>query len=267
VKRVSTHPRREDKPRPLASASFPARFRLPCSRSRVLVEAIIAGRDAPVERPEIGVVDVWVASLDRPPALLPSLAELLSPDERDRADRFVRRHDRERFVAGRAFLRLLLSRLVGSESAALRFAYGPNGKPALEAPADLAFNLAHSGGLAVCAVAAGRSGLGVDVERVRPLGDLAGMARAAFAPGEAARIVSLPEPERLLAFFDAWTRKEALLKALGRGLGRPLGEDAAALARLSLQALTLDEEGCAGAVAAVGRNWRLRRRRWSWSAA
>ena len=155
----------------------------------------------------------------------PSSAHLpgyLSPDERERADRFVFARDRDRFVAGRAFLRLLLAQYLGCEPRALRFRYGPNGKPALaDERSDLHFNLAHSGALAVCALARG-SELGVDLERLRPIRDAEGVVRSAFSPREVARLESLPETARLRAFYEGWTRKEAFLKALGHGLARPL---------------------------------------------
>lgn len=174
--------------------------------------------------------------------------------------------DRGRFVAGRAFLRLLLARCLGEDPRGLLFRYGPNGKPALEgSPRGLAFNLSHSEALAVCAVARGCDALGVDIERVRPIGDAEGVARVAFPSNEVARLVSLPEPQRLRGFYEAWTRNEALLKALGRGLGRPL-DDPAEGERLSLHAFELAGDHV-GAVAVSGRGWRLRVRAWSWAGA
>ena len=85
------------------------------------------------------------------------------------------------------------------------------------------FNLAHSEALVVCALARGCGELGTDIERVRPLSDAREVARATFSAWECARLQSLPEPVRLRAFYEAWTRKEAFLKALGCGLDRPLG--------------------------------------------
>jgi 4'-phosphopantetheinyl transferase len=206
-------------------------------------------------------VDVWSAALDLPAPLLALLRDRLSPDEHGRAGRFVR--DRDRFVAARAFLRLVLGRCLDEEPGGLVFRYGPNGKPELEGPPrGLAFNLAHSEALAVCAVARGCDALGVDVERVRPIEDAEGVARLALPRGEAARLASLPEPQRLRGFYEAWTRNEALLKALGLGLGQPL-DDRAEGARLVLHPFELEGDQV-GAVAVAGRGWRLRIRAWSW---
>lgn len=213
--------------------------------------------------PEPGTVDVWWAPLEPPAPAASLLRAYLSPEEHRRAGRFVHERDRGRFVAGRAFLRLLLGRSLGEDPRALLFGYGPNGKPALEGPPrGLAFNLAHSDTLAVCGLARGHDALGVDVERVRPMADTEGVARVAFPPGEVARLVSLPEPQRLRGFYEAWTRNEALLKALGWGLGRPF-DDPAEGERLSLHAFELEGDHL-GAVAVVGSRWRLRIQAWRW---
>lgn len=231
--------------------------------------------------PSPRTVDVWSASLEPPAPLEAHLSGYLSPDEGERAERFVFPRDRDHFVAGRAFLRLLLAQYLGAEPRALRFRYGPNGKPALaEVGGNLHFNLAHSGTLAVCAVARG-SELGVDVERIRRIQDTEGVVHTAFSPREVARFESLPETARLHAFYEGWTRKEAFLKALGDGLARPLdsfdvtlgpGEpprllrtlgDPEEAGRFSLHALEL-EAGYVGAIAIPGSDWHVRHVRWRW---
>jgi 4'-phosphopantetheinyl transferase len=168
-------------------------------------------------------VHLWQAALDVPPARAGQLAGGLSPDERQRADAFHFERDRAHFIAARAFLREVLGRYVGLPSPAVRFRYGPSGKPEIEAGGPIQFNLSHSGELALLAVAQGRA-VGVDVERMRP--DFAGepMARRFFAPGEVAALLDLPEYMRELAFYRCWTRKEAYLKARGDGLSFPLDQ-------------------------------------------
>lgn len=231
--------------------------------------------------PAEGVIDVWSASLEPPPVLRARLREYLCPEERDRADRFVFPRDRERFVAGRAFLRLLLAQYLGTDEAAIEFRYGPYGKPALQHDEwGLRFNLAHAGRLAVCAVARGCD-LGIDVEQVRPLADAEDVARNSFSPREYEALLAVPEGDRLRAFFDAWTRKEAFLKALGHGLARPLdsfdvslapGEeprllrtlgDPAEAERFSLHAFD-PEEGYVAALAVTGQGWTMNPVRWQW---
>jgi 4'-phosphopantetheinyl transferase len=222
---------------------------------------------------------VWSAPLDCDAPLTREVAECLSADERARAERFVFPRDRNRFLTGRAFLRLLLAGHTGKRAAALRFRYGPHGKPALAGKGP-AFNLAHSDGLAVCALAPAGE-IGVDVERVRPVADADSVAGSFFSSRETADLAALPHSQRLRGFFDAWTRKEAFLKALGSGLARPLDSfdvtlapaepprlrrtagDPGEAARYSLHALE-PEPGYVAAVAIEGHGWQVRHRRWSW---
>jgi 4'-phosphopantetheinyl transferase len=153
-----------------------------------------------------------------------ALVSVLSADERTRAARFVFARDRRRFVVTRACLRTLLGRLSGDSPAAIQFAYGPHGKPALapdgSGPAAH-FSVSHSEDLALIALGAGQP-LGVDLEAVRPIADLEQIATRFFTPAEARTIATVPPAQRTLAFLLCWTRKEAFAKALGGGLSVPL---------------------------------------------
>jgi 4'-phosphopantetheinyl transferase len=142
---------------------------------------------------------------------------LLSQDERLRADHFIFDRDRARFIAGRSWLRRTLGARIGAPPAALRFRYGPEGRPRLEGlGAMLDFNLSHSQAIGLLVVA--ESGpLGVDVEQHRPFDDLAGMAEQVMARDELADFLVLEPSLRVAAFYRLWARKEALLKAMGRG--------------------------------------------------
>lgn len=79
------------------------------------------------------------------------------------------------------------------------------------------FNLSHAGDLALVAVSHGRR-LGIDVERVRDDLALDRLAEFVFSTAELDAWHRVPPPARTTAFFAAWTRKEAYVKALGRGL-------------------------------------------------
>ena len=169
-------------------------------------------------------LDVWPISLDPPAGALARLRATLSDDELERASRFRFRRDADRFVAGRGQLRRLLGRLVDVEPASLRFAYGPAGKPALEGHPSLGFNLAHSGGVGLLAVAP-EVAVGVDVEASPdPLGACEEIAPMYFAPEEMRTLAALPRAQRGAGFLRCWTRKEAYVKALGDGLQMPLDD-------------------------------------------
>jgi 4'-phosphopantetheinyl transferase len=165
---------------------------------------------------------VWSVQLDAAPELVGRLAQQLSIDEIDRAGRFRFARDCKRFVVARAVLRCLLGRYTGRSPKAIEFAYGPFGKPLLaQANRPLQFNLAHSGDLAVYAVALDDP-VGVDVEIEKGRLDAESLARRFFSPRERAILESVAERERTHAFFTCWTRKEAFLKARGTGLTQPL---------------------------------------------
>lgn len=168
-------------------------------------------------------VDVWCAALDLPAEERARFNCMLAPEERARAERFLLERDRARFVVARGLLREILAAYAGARPEALRFRYSARGKPALEAgEAGLEFNLAHSCGLALYAVAWNRP-VGVDLERIRAEIDIEAIAARFFSSLECEALRRLPAGERAGAFFRCWTRKEALLKAWGEGL--PFGLD------------------------------------------
>jgi 4'-phosphopantetheinyl transferase len=224
-------------------------------------------------------VQVWRIPLDLDPETLAVLSDLLDPLERARAGRFRFERDRRRFIAARGRLRQVLSRYSGGRPEALRFRYGPHGKPELE-PEDrsdsLRFNLSHAHELALLAVARGRD-VGVDLEWSGREVEALELAERFFSRAEARALWRLPEPRRAAAFFRCWTRKEAYIKARGEGLSLPLDAFDVSLARGHQSALLAtrgDPEeaarwrirdlpagpGYVAAVAARGRGWRMRRR-------
>jgi len=146
------------------------------------------------------------------PRPLAELAALLTPDERDRADRYKAGTVREQFVASRGLLRLVLAERLGTAPHAVPIAYILNGKPVL-ACGSLHFNVSHTHGLMMIAIAGRR--IGVDVERTRTVPDAAGLVSRFFSPAEQASYLRLPESCRERAFFRGWVCKEAVIKAAG----------------------------------------------------
>lgn len=166
-------------------------------------------------------VHIWRASLS-PLTLNPQPSTFLSPDELARAERFHFDRDRQRYIAGRGALRLILGRYLDCQPAEIAFDYGPQGKPALAAPwdrSDLCFNATHSHEMALYAIARVRR-VGIDVEHIREIREARGIARRYFTTAEAAQLEAA-EPLGA-AFLRLWTRKEAVIKAVGVGLSMPL---------------------------------------------
>ncbi len=228
-------------------------------------------------------VHAWLAPLEGGPQRARGLAAALSEDERARANRFLTERDRRRFIVCRGVLRTILGWYLGVAPAAVEFRYGPHGKPAITGGPGrcaLRFNVSHADGMALYAVTLGRE-VGVDLERVRSDVATEEIAERFFSAREAAVLRALDPASRVQAFFRIWTRKEAYLKATGRGLLSPLreldvsflpDEPAALLAtplgpreacRWRLEELFADARYVA-AIAVEGHGWRLRR--WKWPA-
>jgi 4'-phosphopantetheinyl transferase len=169
-----------------------------------------------------GALHLWASNLDHPGHRIEAAERLLSPDERDKANRFCIDRDRRRYMISRATLRILLGSYLERPPHALCFVYGEQGKPALADQAEAcAFNLSHASELAVFAIHDGGP-IGIDIEHVRDFPDAEMIAQRFFAPAETQTIQSLPEVAKREAFFACWTRKEAYIKALGGGLSLPL---------------------------------------------
>jgi 4'-phosphopantetheinyl transferase len=173
-------------------------------------------------------VHVWRIALDIGDSILTRLRATLSDDERQRAERFHFEIHRRHFIAGRGALRALLARYLARRPEELRFVYSTHGKPSLAEEAEshpLRFNLTHSHQLALLAVTHGRE-VGVDIEHIRTNLERDGEALAErfFSPREVAVLRSLPLALRREAFFRCWTRKEAYIKAQGKGFALPLDQ-------------------------------------------
>lgn len=170
---------------------------------------------------ESGAVHVWRVSLDQPDERLDRFRRTLEPDELNRASRFHFDKHRRHFIVARGFLRSIVGRYLEMQPEALRFSYGPYGKPALASEHVLRFNLSHSHEVALLAVALDAE-LGVDVEHIRADFASEEIAQRFFSRAEVEVFNSLPKDEQVAAFFRCWTRKEAYIKAIGKGLSQAL---------------------------------------------
>jgi 4'-phosphopantetheinyl transferase len=165
---------------------------------------------------EPDAVHVWLASLERG-----GDESILSPEERERAERAATRRVRRRFVRGRELLRSILASYTGAAPGDLVLETTADGKPFVRGrPGDLRFNLTHTGDVWAVAVAAGRE-LGIDVESADRRVDVPAVSRRLFAREEADAIAALPETERRVAFFRCWAARESVVKACGTGMMIP----------------------------------------------
>ncbi len=164
---------------------------------------------------ENGEAHVWKRSLE---TLDMSFWDVLSDEETDRARRFRFQRHRDRFATSRAVLRLLLGRYLGVHPHEVAFRYSDKGKPSVvDNPLDLRFNVAHSHDLAIYAFTRGVE-IGVDVEMIREGPAEERIPERFFSGRETEAIRGLPAEQQREAFFRCWTRKEAFLKATGKGI-------------------------------------------------
>lgn len=161
---------------------------------------------------------VWTCALDSLTMSVESRDACLSEDERARSAKFMAPLEQRRFVLSRIVLRQILAGYQGVTAADVLLAREAGGRPYVEGADRLFFSLSHSHDVAVIAVADVR--IGVDVERVRPIARAAEIANRIMHPETVALLQSLPQAQFERAFLDAWTQREAHVKAVGGGLFR-----------------------------------------------
>jgi len=185
-------------------------------------------------------IHVCAVALAASPVCIAKLEGVLSPEERQRARRFRTAELTQAFVAGRGILRTILGGCLHLPPSDVPLEYGERGKPRIRGGGRLRFNLSHSGGQALYALAVDCE-VGVDLERIRPMPDCESIAERFFSAAEQRDLRSAPPRQREAAFFTCWTRKEAYIKAVGDGLSLPL--DSFRVSLLPSEPPTLDARG------------------------
>jgi 4'-phosphopantetheinyl transferase len=166
-------------------------------------------------------IQIWSAATSEFISDINTLYALLSEDERVRVRRFYFRRDADRYVVARGNLRVLLGCYCMADPARIRFAYGPYGRPYMlteRTSEHIYFNLSHSENLVLYAFSRNCMQIGIDVELQRPLQGLEQMAARLFTVREYSEFARVDSSRKEAAFFQYWTRKEALAKATGQGL-------------------------------------------------
>jgi 4'-phosphopantetheinyl transferase len=210
--------------------------------------------------------------------------QLLSADERQRAQRFRFEADRRRFVLARCALRLALARaLRGIAPAAVPLRVGPHGKPELATQDRLMFSLSHAGDYIALALVGNGRRVGIDLEQHQAV-NVDRVAQDLFCPRESQWLCEGGAADAQARFNRIWTLKEAYLKASGLGLsGAPRSVDVSDVVvqstsepspqfphgrtDIAVQSIDAPTAGYSAALAADGRDWRSQVLPWSWNAA
>lgn len=224
--------------------------------------------------PQLGINDVhvWAVRLSHRWSEVSLFEELLSEDEKTRAGRFRFDRDRQQYRITHGLLRILVGQYLASHPATVQFSENEYGKPAVT-EGNLAFNISHSRGAGLMAFTRGRD-IGVDLEWMNCRIATDQLAKYAFSEWEYDQYAAVSDDQKYLAFYNCWTRKEAFVKALGKGLAMPLGSfDVSVqpghdtrLVRIEGGAIECQQwtmhsltpfPGYAGTVLARGRDWNL----------
>ena len=169
-------------------------------------------------------VALWWVALERAPDEAARLARLLSADEHARALRFGTDALRRRWIVGRASLRMLLAGVLGLPPSEVALTRGRRGRPELAAADGLDFNVSHTRGVALVAIAdrlPPSARIGIDIEHRDRAVNADGLARKFMTAGERRHLDALPDEERRRRFLRLWTCKEAMSKATGDALSAP----------------------------------------------
>jgi 4'-phosphopantetheinyl transferase len=147
-----------------------------------------------------------------------AFVSVLSPDEKERMQRFCSEKLQLHFALTRGSLRHILACHLSCAPAQVPLQYTALGKPFIE-DEELHFNLSHSGDFGVVAIAS-KDLVGVDIERCessnKPYYEIA---KRFFTVTEFKALLHCPIREGEALFYYLWTQKEAFLKAIGEGLG------------------------------------------------
>lgn len=171
---------------------------------------------------------IWTLVLDNeteiPAHILDAARDLLSSTEIDRAKRFIRVGDKNRFVLAHTFCRLMLSHFGSQLPQHWQFDKEERGRPLVSEfmnKENIDFNITHTTKGIACALAFDRR-VGIDMEYKQRNVNLDMLVEKQFSTLEQSQFISLTEPQRLDLFFKIWTLKESYIKVTGRGLSEPL---------------------------------------------
>lgn len=159
-----------------------------------------------------GSVDIWLIKVSQ----ARSFIHLLTPGELEKKERFRTIPAQDEFITARGALRYLSGKYLRKEPLSLTANKGANGKPGWvqEESNQLHFNITHSGENVL--IAFSNEPVGIDIEKIKPAFDYTSMLTRCFNAHEINAIKNASDPHTI--FYSLWTRKEALLKALGRGI-------------------------------------------------
>jgi 4'-phosphopantetheinyl transferase len=165
-------------------------------------------------------VHIWVVSFGAFAERASVFERFLSSLELKESEQFHFAIHRDRFLIRRGLLRIILAAYLKTRANDIIFQFEQNGKPALSGrfrASEITFSVSHSGDVAVFAITQKRA-IGVDIEQLHHIDGVNTIVNQFFSSQECKRFDELPIEDRIVSFFNLWTRKEAWLKATGESL-------------------------------------------------
>ncbi|MCH5586174.1 4'-phosphopantetheinyl transferase superfamily protein [Shimazuella sp. AN120528] len=166
-------------------------------------------------------VDLYLFSIDPNDYDEKEFLSILSAEEQEKANKFHFPSLQKKYVISHGMMRQLIASYIACNPRDIRYHFNAFGKPELVIPScPLHFNLSHSEQFAALAIAS--HPVGADIEQIKPLEDYVSLTRHFLSIKERKSFCQLAADDQQLAFYRAWTRKEAYIKAIGMGLSYPV---------------------------------------------
>ena len=163
------------------------------------------------DRPNVKLFNINISEFHE---LISDLFSVLSDSEQSRAHRYHFINDKNRFIICRALLKFLLAEHLGLGIGQIILEVDANKKPYLPTHSSVYFNVSHSVDYAIIAIA--NHPVGIDIEYINKEFDYKEILPTVFHHNEIAEIKN--SRCKTFTFYKFWSRKEALLKAVGKGI-------------------------------------------------
>jgi 4'-phosphopantetheinyl transferase len=171
----------------------------------------------------MAIVDLWQGELGNDETLYQEYWGILGEAEQAYAGQLGTDLQRQRYLEVYGRLRKILAQTVNESPSKISIKKTEHGKPYLADCPEVVFNLSHSANTLIIAVSRNCQ-LGIDIEHCKPRVNLQGLVDKCFAEEESAYWRALPEAQKMREFYRFWTRKEAFVKATGRGIALGLNQ-------------------------------------------
>jgi 4'-phosphopantetheinyl transferase len=170
--------------------------------------------------PSVESISVVWLNLDAPHSEVEELRTVLSVPEGQRVSQYTSDTQRRRAIVRMARRRQILASVYDTDPNDIVFAFSERGKPSVvrDAGPQLSISSSHRGDVGVFAFVRDRA-IGVDVETISELPETVQFVDVVTSDFENSCVERLPQYEQAATMLRLWTRKEALLKATGQGIG------------------------------------------------